>query len=103
MIILGLVILIAAVVIGVVGVLSNSGSAHEFTGGFSVFDVDVTGSTGTLFLSGIVVGAAAMLGLGLILGGTRRTTRRRRATHRGHKASRRGSAPAGQERGGPAE
>ena len=83
MIILGLVILVAAVAIGVVGVLSNSGSAHEFTGGFSVFDVDVTGSTGTLFLCGIVVGAAALFGLGLILSGTRRTTRRHRATHRG--------------------
>lgn len=46
---LGFVILVAAVAIGVVGVLSNSGSAHEFTGGFSVFGVDVTGSTGTLF------------------------------------------------------
>ena len=42
MIILGLVVLVAAVVIGVVGVLYNSGSAHDFTGGFSVFGVDVT-------------------------------------------------------------
>ncbi len=49
----------------VAGVLSNSGSAHEFTGGFSVFGTDVTGSTGTLFLYGIVVGAAALLGLSL--------------------------------------
>ncbi|MGW0824393.1 hypothetical protein [Streptomyces sp. NPDC002845] len=99
MISLGLVILVAAVVIGVAGVLSNSGSAHEFTGGFSVFGVDVTGSTGTLFLCGIVVGAAALLGLSLILAGTRRTTRRRTA-HRGLKPSRRGSAAAEQERGG---
>ncbi|MGW0763528.1 hypothetical protein ACWD1Y_44950 [Streptomyces sp. NPDC002814] len=99
MIILGLVILVAAVVIGVAGVLSNSGSAHEFTGGFSVFGVDVTGSTGTLFLCGIVVGAAALLGLSLLLTGTRRTTRRRTA-HRGLKPSRHESAAAEQERGG---
>jgi hypothetical protein len=46
MIILGLLILVAAVVVGVAGLLSNSGSAHELTGGFSVFGVDVTGSTG---------------------------------------------------------
>ncbi|MET9785054.1 hypothetical protein [Streptomyces canus] len=99
MIILGLVILVAAVVIAVAGVLSNSGSAHEFTGGFSVFGVDVTGSTGTLFLYGIVVGAAALLGLSLILAGTRRTTRRRTA-HRGPKPSRRGSVAAEREPGG---
>lgn len=100
MIILGLVILVAAVVIGAAGVLSNSGSAHELTGGFSVFGVDVTGSTGTLFLCGIVVGAAALLGLSLILTGTRRTTRRGRPAHRGLKPSRRESAAAEQERGG---
>ncbi|MCX5334297.1 MULTISPECIES: hypothetical protein [unclassified Streptomyces] len=99
MIILGLVILVAAVVIAVAGVLSNSGSAHEFTGGFSVFGVDVTGSTGTLFLCGIVVGAAALLGLSLILAGTRRTTRRR-TVHRGLKPSRRETAAAERERGG---
>ncbi|MEU5893615.1 hypothetical protein ABZ835_43380 [Streptomyces sp. NPDC047461] len=98
MIILGLVILVAAVVIAVAGVLSNSGSAHEFTGGFSVFGVDVTGSTGTLFLCGIVVGAAALLGLSLILAGTRRTTRRRTA-HRGPQPSHRGSAAAEREPG----
>jgi hypothetical protein len=99
MIILGLVILVAAVVVGVVGVLSNSGSAHEVTGGFSIFGVDVTGSTGTLFLCGIVVGAAALLGLSLILAGTRRTTRRRIA-HRGLEPSRRETAAAEQERAG---
>ena len=101
MIILGLVILVAAVAVGVAGVLSNSGSAHEFTGGFSVFGIDVTGSTGTLFLCGIIVGAVAVLGLGLILAGTRRTTRRhRRSTYRGGEPSRRGSAEVEQERGG---
>ncbi|RPF37364.1 hypothetical protein [Streptomyces sp. TLI_185] len=101
MIILGLVILVAAVVIGVAGVLSNSGSAHEFTGGFSVFGVDVTGSTGTLFLWGIVVGAAGLLGLSLILTSTRRTARRARTARRGLKPSRRESAAAERERGGP--
>ncbi|MFD9195657.1 hypothetical protein ACFWCA_46590 [Streptomyces phaeochromogenes] len=99
MIILGLVILVAAVVIGVVGVLSNSGSAHELTGGFSVFGVDVTGSTGTLFLYGIVVGAVALLGLSLILTGTRRAARRGRTARRGLKQSRRETAAAEQERG----
>ncbi|TLS42653.1 hypothetical protein FE633_29670 [Streptomyces montanus] len=98
MIILGLVILVAAVVIGVAGVLSNSGSAHEFTGGFSVFGVDVTGSTGTLFLYGLVVGAAALLGLSLLLTGARRTARRGSTARRGLKQSRRETAAAEQER-----
>ncbi|MDQ0596278.1 uncharacterized protein HemX [Streptomyces canus] len=98
MIILGLVILVAAVVIGVAGVLSNSGSAHEFTGGFSVFGVDVTGSTGTLFLYGIVVGAAALLGLSLLLTGTRRTARRGRRARRELKQNRLETAAAEQER-----
>jgi hypothetical protein len=100
MIILGLVILVAAVMVGVAGVLSNSGSDHELAGGFSVFGVDVTGSTGTLFLCGIVVGAAALLGLSLILAGTRRTIRRGRSAHRGPGPSRRETAAAEQERGG---
>jgi hypothetical protein len=98
MIILGLIILVAAVVIGVVGVVSNSGSAHEFTGGFSVFGVDVTGSTGTLFLYGLVVGAAALLGLSLLLTGTRRTARRGRTARHGLNQSRRETAAAEQER-----
>ena len=52
-IILGLVILVAAVVAGVGGVLANSGSGHALTHGFAVFGYHVTGSTGTLFLYGM--------------------------------------------------
>ncbi len=37
MIIIGLVILVAAVVAGVAGVLSNSGSGHALTHPFAVF------------------------------------------------------------------
>lgn len=72
--ILGLVVLIAAVTIGVIGVFSNS--THGLTGGFSVFGYEVTGSTGTLFLYGIVIGAAAVLGLVLLVIGARRASRR---------------------------
>ena len=39
---------------------------------FSVFGYHVTGSTGTLFLYGIVVGAVGLLGLSLLLAGARR-------------------------------
>jgi hypothetical protein len=58
-IILGLIILVAAVIAGVAGVLSNSGSGHGLAHGFSVFGYHVTGSTGTLFLYGIVAGRPA--------------------------------------------
>lgn len=97
-IIIGLVILIAAVVAGVAGVLSNSGSGHALTHPFAVFGYHVTGSTGTLFLYGIVVGALAMLGLGLLLAGARRTSRRGHTARRGLKRSREETASAIEDR-----
>lgn len=62
-VIVGLVILIAAAIAAVVGVLGNSGSGHALPHDFAVLGYHVTGSTGTLFLYGIVVGAAGLLGL----------------------------------------
>jgi hypothetical protein len=97
-VILGLVILLAAVIIGVAGVLGNGGSGHALTHGFSVFGYHVTGSTGTLFLTGIVVGAVALAGLSLLLAGARRTSRRGRAARRGLKQSRRETAAVSQDR-----
>ena len=97
-VILGLVILLAAVIIGVAGVLGNGGSGHALTHGFSVFGYHVTGSTGTLFLTGIVVGAAALAGLSLLLAGARRTSRRGRAARRGLRQSRRETATVSQDR-----
>jgi hypothetical protein len=97
-VILGLVILVAAVVAGVAGVLTNGGSGHALTHGFAVFGYHVTGSTGTLFLYGIVVGAAGLLGLSLLLAGARRTSRRGRAARQGLKQSRRETAAVSQDR-----
>jgi hypothetical protein len=74
--VLGLVILVAAVVVSVTGVVANGGRGHLLTHGFSVFGYHVTGSTGDLFLYGLVLGALAMLGLSLLLVGARRTSRR---------------------------
>ena len=84
----GLIILVAAVVVGVAGVLANGGDSHALTSGFSVFGYHVTGSTGALFLHGIVVGAVAVFGLSLLLGAARRSSRRSRAARRGLKQSR---------------
>jgi hypothetical protein len=85
LVIVGLIVLLAAAIIAIVGVLSNARAGHPLTD-FSVFGYHLTGSTGTLFLFGIAVGAVASLGLCLLLAGGRRkasgadgrTTRRRR-------------------------
>ncbi|SEK47020.1 hypothetical protein [Streptacidiphilus jiangxiensis] len=97
-IILGLVILAAAAVLAVAGFFSNTGSAHAVNGAFSVFGHHMTGSTGTLFLFGIIVGAAGMLGLGLLLAGARRTSRRGLAARRELRHSRREVAAADKDR-----
>jgi hypothetical protein len=96
-VILGLVILVAAVIAGVAGVLANGGHAHAVTH-FAVFGYHVTGSTGTLFLYGIVVGALALAGLSLLLAGVRRTSRRGRDARRGLAQSRRETAAASADR-----
>jgi hypothetical protein len=57
----------------------------------------VTGSTGTLFLYGIVVGAVALFGLWLLLAGARHTSRRGRAARRGLRQSRQETAQSRQE------
>lgn len=97
-VIIGLVILVAAVVVGVAGVLGNGGSAHALTHGFAAFGYHVTGSAGTLFLYGIVVGVIAMLGLSLLLAGARRTSRRGHAARRGLRESRRETAAVSRDR-----
>jgi hypothetical protein len=96
-IILGLVILVAAVIAGVAGVLANGGHAHAVTH-FAVFGYHVTGSTGTLFLYGIVTGALAMAGLSMLLAGARRTSRRGRDARRGLAQSRRETAAVSADR-----
>jgi hypothetical protein len=91
-IVIGLVILVAAVVVGVAGVLSNGGSGHALVHPFAAFGYHVTGPTGTLFLYGIVTGAIAVAGLGLLLAGARRTSRRGREARRSLLQSRRETA-----------
>jgi hypothetical protein len=97
-VVLGLIILVAAVVVGVAGVLANSGGGHALTHGFAVFGYHVTGSTGTLFLYGIVVGVVGLLGLILLLAGARRTSRRGREARRGLSQSRRETAAVSKDR-----
>jgi hypothetical protein len=96
-VILGLVILVAAVIAGVAGVLANGGPAHEVTH-FAVFGYHVTGSAGTLFLYGIVTGALALAGLSLLLAGARRTSQRGRAARQSLRQSRRETAAVSADR-----
>jgi len=97
-IIFGLIILIAAVVVGTAGVLGNGGSAHALTHGFTALGYHATGSAGTVFLSGIVVGAAGLLGLGLLLAGARRTSRRGGTARQKLRQSRRETAAVSRDR-----
>jgi hypothetical protein len=97
-IVVGLVVLVVAVVVGVAGVLANGDSGHPLTDHFAVFGYHVTGSTGQLFLYGIVVGAVGLSGLGLLLAGARRTARRGRTARRDLKQSRRETAAISQDR-----
>ena len=94
-IILGLVIVVAAVVVGVAGVLGN-GSTHGLAHGFSVLGYHVHGS-GTVFLYGIAVGIAVLFGLWLLQAGARRTSRRGRAARQGLRKSRQETAQSRQE------
>ncbi len=94
-VIIGLIIVVAAVIVGVAGVLGN-GSTHGLAHSFSVLGFHVTGS-GTVFLYGIAVGAIALFGLWLLLTGARRTSRRGSAARRGLRQSRRETAVSRQE------
>jgi hypothetical protein len=96
-IILGLIILVAALIVGVAGVLGNGATGHAVSH-FSVLGYHLTGSAGSLFLAGIVVGGAGLLGLSLLLAGARRRLRRGSAASRKLRQSRRETAAASQER-----
>ncbi|KKC05405.1 hypothetical protein AWC17_28585 [Mycobacterium nebraskense] len=98
LVMLGLVVLVVAMIVAIVCVLSNSGAAHPLTENFSVSGYHVTGSTGTLFLFGIVIGAVAMLGLSVLLAGARRSAGRGRDARRELARSQRETAFLKQER-----
>jgi hypothetical protein len=97
-VVLGLVILVAAAVVGAAGVLSNGGRAHELAHQFAVFGYHVMGSNATLFVYGIVVGAVALTGLSLLLAGALRALRRERAARHALEEAQRQTAVARQER-----
>lgn len=69
MVIVGLLILLAAIGVGLSGVWANSGSEHLLGQDFTVLGLQLSGlTTGQLFGYGIVIGVLGMLGLSLLLG-----------------------------------
>ena len=88
MIALGLLLLVAAAVVTLVGVLTNSGGAHALNSDFSLLGYHFHGSTGQLLLIGVIVGAVGMLGLNMLLAGVGRGFSRRVSTRRELKQSR---------------
>lgn len=88
-VITGLLLFLAAAVVGLLGVLDNAGAAHSTNENFSVLGYHVTGSTGALFLLGIATGALAMLGMSVLVSGARRTAGRGRDARRELKRSQR--------------
>jgi hypothetical protein len=81
-VLIGLVVLIAAVIIGVAGVAANMGEVSTSTNDFAMFDYHFTADAGQLFGYGAAVGAIGMLGLSLLLAGFWRSSRRGMATRR---------------------
>jgi uncharacterized membrane protein YciS (DUF1049 family) len=97
MLVLGLLILAAAVVVGVAGVAANTGAAHQLPGGVALFGYHINTSTGKLFFFGLVIGAIGTVGLLMMADGLRRNAALRRELFRFRREARsrsRRSAPA---------
>jgi flagellar biosynthesis component FlhA len=88
MIVLGVLLLAVAGAVAVNAIVANSGSAHALAQDFTVFGYAVEGSAGRIFLYGIIVGVAGLLGLALLMSGLTRGARRRAATRRELKRTR---------------
>ena len=78
MLVVGLLLLGAAVTIGAAGVAANAGTGHQLPDGFTLFGYHLHGSSGRLYLAGLVIGAVAMLGFMMVADGLRRDAALRR-------------------------
>ena len=63
---IGLLLLVAAAVVGAVGVATNVGTTDALATSFNIFGFQIAGPSGWLFLDGIVVGGVGMVGVGLL-------------------------------------
>jgi hypothetical protein len=76
MIALGLLLLVIAAVVAVVGIFSNLGSSHQLGRTVDLLGYHLHGSTGKLLLVGVIIGAVGMLGLNMLLAGIGRGFKR---------------------------
>lgn len=98
-VLVGLALFIIAMVVGMVGVLANGGTGHELpSDSFTVLGYHVTGSTGILFLCGILVGVAGLIGLSVLLAGAQRSASRGTRARNELRESRRETAAVSRER-----
>ena len=78
MLVVGLLLLAAAVAVGAAGIAANTGTEHQLSSGFTLFGYHLHGSAGRLYLAGLVIGAVAMLGFMMVAEGLRRDAALRR-------------------------
>jgi hypothetical protein len=76
MIALGLLLLVIAAVVGLVGIFTNLGSSHQLGRTVDLLGYHLHGSTGKLLLAGVIIGAVGMLGLNMLLAGVGRGFKR---------------------------
>ena len=84
MVLLGAILLVLCLVLGAGVVLSNTEATSAEAFGVSVTNV----SLGGFFLVGVIIGAVAVLALGMLLGGAARKRRKRTALKREVRAAR---------------
>ena len=84
MVLLGAILLVLCLVLGAGIVLSNTDAITAEAFGVSLSNV----SLGGFFLAGVVIGALAVLALGMLLGGAARKRRKRTALKREVKTAR---------------
>ncbi len=95
---LGLLLLVAAAVIALAGIFSNTGSSHQLGRSVDILGYHLNGSTGKLLLVGVVLGAVGMLGLMLLLGGLRRGAKKSVSSRRDRHAAQQETAAVIDER-----
>jgi uncharacterized membrane protein YciS (DUF1049 family) len=102
-ILIGLIVLIAAIVVGASAIAANSDQAHMLSTHFTIFDHQFSGTESQLFAAGAGVGAVAMLGLVLLVAGAFGTQRRHAQTRRELRATRKQASAVQRDAAKPAK